>query len=169
MKRILAPIGLMQINGEFRRRAVEKTPLGDEGRGRVPEGVRHCHLQGLGGALVHLRAFLTEGLISGAGLTMVGKDETSVRTIIVVVIHIPRLRRVLLKISMVRRDFCHFHDSSGVFVAERGRWRLLHRHSPTLFRAVRRFLQLQQRRAAGRKLAADALSRPIPVQAPPNC
>ena len=74
---------------------------------------------------------------------MVGKDEPSVRTIIVVVIHIPGLRRVLLKISMVRRDLCHFHDSSGVFVAERGRQRLLHRHSATLFRAVRRFLRLQ--------------------------
>jgi hypothetical protein len=29
-----------------------------------------------------------------------------------VVIHIPMLSRVLLKISMVRRDLCHFHDSS---------------------------------------------------------
>ncbi len=43
---------------------------------------------------------------------MVRKDETPVRTIIVVVVHVSVLRRVLLKIGMVRRDLCHFRDSS---------------------------------------------------------
>ena len=37
------------------------------------------------------------------------------------------------------------------------------------FEPYRRFSQLQKRRAAGHKLAADALSRPNPIQAPPNC
>ena len=107
MKRILAPTGLMQINGEFRRRAVEKAPLGDESGGRVPEGGRHCYLQGLGGALVHLRAFLTEGLTAGAGLTMVGKDEPSVRTIIVVMINRSFRSGMFLKIGMEGRDLRH--------------------------------------------------------------
>ena len=43
---------------------------------------------------------------------MVRKDECSVRTIVVVVVHLPMLRRVLVEISMVRRDLCHFCDSS---------------------------------------------------------
>ena len=43
---------------------------------------------------------------------MVRKDECSVRTIVVVVVHVPMLRRVLVEISMVRRDLCHFRDSS---------------------------------------------------------
>ena len=43
---------------------------------------------------------------------MVRKDECSVRTIVVVVVHLPMLRRVLVEISMVRRDLCHFRDSS---------------------------------------------------------
>jgi hypothetical protein len=41
-----------------------------------------------------------------------GRISLSVRTIIVVVIHIPILCRVLLKIGTVRRDLCHVHDSS---------------------------------------------------------
>ena len=49
-------------------------------------------------------------LISGAGPTMVRKDKPSVRTIIVVVIHILILCRVLLKIGTVRRDLCHVHE-----------------------------------------------------------
>ena len=43
---------------------------------------------------------------------MVRKYEPTVRTIIVAVIHIPILRRVLLEISVVRRDLCHFCQSS---------------------------------------------------------
>src|SRR5579859_6480094 len=35
-----------------------------------------------------------------------------VRTIVVVVVHLPMLRRVLVEISMVRRDLCHFRVSS---------------------------------------------------------
>jgi hypothetical protein len=43
---------------------------------------------------------------------VVRKYEPTVRTIIVAVIHIPILRRVLLEISVVRRDLCHFCQSS---------------------------------------------------------
>ena len=43
---------------------------------------------------------------------MVRKYEPTVRTIIVAVIHIPILRWVLLEISVVRRDLCHFCQSS---------------------------------------------------------
>ena len=43
---------------------------------------------------------------------MVRKDECSVRTIVVVVVHLPMLRRVLVEISMVRKDLCHFRDPS---------------------------------------------------------
>ena len=43
---------------------------------------------------------------------MVRKYEPPVRTIIVAVIHIPILRWVLLEISVVRRDLCHFRHSS---------------------------------------------------------
>ena len=39
---------------------------------------------------------------------MVWKDESTVRAIITVVINIPVLRRMLLKIGMIRLDFCHF-------------------------------------------------------------
>jgi hypothetical protein len=57
---------------------------------------------------------------------MVGKDEPSVRTIIVIVIQIPRLRRVLLKISMV------FMTPRACLSLNGGRRRLLHRHLATL-------------------------------------
>ena len=43
---------------------------------------------------------------------MVRKDECSVLTIVVVVVHVSMLRRVLIEISMVRRDLCQFRDSS---------------------------------------------------------
>ena len=43
---------------------------------------------------------------------MVRKYEPPVRTIIVAVIHIPIHRWVLLEISVVRRDLCHFRHSS---------------------------------------------------------
>ena len=43
---------------------------------------------------------------------MVRKDECSIRTIIVVVVHVSMLRRVFLEVSVVRKDLCHFRDSS---------------------------------------------------------
>ena len=46
-----------------------------------------------------------------AGSTVVRKYEPPIRTIIVAVIHIPILRWVLLEISVVRRDLCHFRHS----------------------------------------------------------
>ena len=59
---------------------------------------------------------------------MVRKDECSVRTIVVVVVHLPMLRRVLVEISMVRRDLCHFRDS----------WLAEHCFTPHLLVAMRR-------------------------------
>jgi hypothetical protein len=50
----------------------------------------------------------TPRLTSGTGFTMVRKEECSVRTIVLVVVHVPMLRRVLVEIGMVRRDLCHF-------------------------------------------------------------
>src|SRR6516164_3330582 len=62
-------------------------------------------------AVIEFRAFLALPLTTGAGAAMVRKKQTPVRTIVVVMIHPPLLRGVLLKVGMKRRDRCHFSQA----------------------------------------------------------
>jgi hypothetical protein len=43
-------------------------------------------------AVIELRAFLALPLITGAGVTMVRQEQAPVRTIVVIMIHLPLLR-----------------------------------------------------------------------------
>jgi hypothetical protein len=59
------------------------------------------------GVLAELDAFFAAFLAASAALTMLRPDALPVRAIVMIVVHVPVLRRVLRRIGMVRRPLSH--------------------------------------------------------------
>ena len=62
------------------------------------------------GILTELDALFAAFLAASAALTMLGLDALPIRAIVVIVVHVPVLRRVLRRIGMVRRPLSHSQD-----------------------------------------------------------
>ncbi len=63
------------------------------------------------GILTELDALFAAFLAASAALTMLGLDALPIRAIVVIVVHVPMLRRVFARIGVIRRPLSHSQDS----------------------------------------------------------